>query len=263
MAAPAMKVTSIPEVREALERLERVAEEFGAPDLGRRARMAGELRGRLQVEEKAIRLSGENLEDRLRRLGELRRELAMRRAEVRPVLLDATRRLVERATASTLSAWVQEELGVVLPSPPPPAELVDFHHFYYHVQGMRPELTVDLLGLLLPRRLFRWRFRRGAHRLVAEDLDRNVGRIRGDILYRAQETVRAFLAELARRAVAAEDGIERALIRATRIRAGEHAEARLPPGGSETGPRPKASGPGFPLVGDSPELPFPSAPRIW
>ena len=116
-----------------------------------------------------------------------------------PALKKRLLELVERATASTLSAWVQEELGVVLPSPPPPAELVDSHHFYYHVQGMRPELTVDLLGLLLPRRLFRWRFRRRAHRLVAEDLDRNVGRIRGDILYRAQETVRAFLAELERR----------------------------------------------------------------
>ena len=91
-------------------------------------------------------------------------------------------------------------------------DLVDSHDFYYHVQGMKPELTVDLLGLLVPKAVFRWRLRRRAHRLVAGDLDRNVGRIRGDLLYRAQETVRGFFSELERRAIAAEEGIERALI---------------------------------------------------
>jgi len=103
-------------------------------------------------------------------------------------------------------------------------DLVDSHDFYYHVQGMKPELTVDLLGLLVPKAVFRWRLRRRAHRLVAGDLDRNVGRIRGDLLYRAQETVRGFFSELERRAIAAEEGIERALIRASRVRDGEQEE---------------------------------------
>lgn len=280
-------------VRERGEEVSRVAA------LRRLRVAAGEFRGRLQVEEKAIRLSDAGLEARLTQLTELRRELAARRQEVRPVLLEATRRLVESATASlrdratdgresiagslralveakpvpgnaalvravseelfrgvsavfdswwgehdgavrgrlkdamsrtakgvdatgsTLSQWVNEELGVILPAPPPPLDLVDSHDFYYHVQGMRPELTVDMLQLLLPRGIFRRLLRSRIPRLVAQDLELNVGRIRGDLLYRAQETVRGFFAELERRAVEAEDGIETALARALRVRAEE------------------------------------------
>jgi ribosome biogenesis GTPase A len=264
--------------------------------------IATELRARLRVEERAIRLSDANLEERLVKLEDLRRELALRREEVHPILVDASRRLVERAaeslrdradevedslvesvrvvleehpelgnaalirsvsdrltldvsgafdawwvenqarfrgglreamirtakgvdaTGSTLASWVEEELGVVLPTPPPPKDLLDSHDFYYHVQGMRPELTVDVLGLLLPRKIFRWRLGRKARRLVAGDLDRNVGRIRGDLLYRAQETVRGFFAELQRRALAAEEGIRTALVRAARAHAGAREE---------------------------------------
>ncbi len=290
----------IPRLREQLLDLVRGRGHEVSRDAGLRRLQAigGELRARLRVEEKAIRLSDANLEDRLERLAELRRELALRRQEVRPVLVDASRRLAEGAasslrarvaeihaslvdslvqsvdrhpelgnaalvrfvsdrlqaelsaafdawwtenedelrgslrdamtraansvdaTGSTLSAWVEEELGVALPTPPPPVDLVDSHDFYYHVQGMKPELTVDLLGLLLPRSLFRWRLRRRTRRLVAEDLDRNVGRIKGDLLYRSQETVRAFFSELERRALAAEEGIQTALIRASRTHAG-------------------------------------------
>lgn len=264
--------------------------------------VAGELLARLEVEERAIRLSEESLEDRLRRLGELRKELALRREEARPVLLDATRRLVETATTSlderareasapltgsleaclaggvglrngalarsvsremvqgvsttfdswwtengvevkgrlrdamgraarsvdatgsTLITWVQEELGVVLPAPPPPLDLLDSHDFYYHVEGLAPELTVDLLLLLLPRPVFRWWLRKKIPRLVAQNLDLNVGRTRGDLLYRAQETVRGFFSELNQRALEAEEGIQTALVRALRVRAGVQEE---------------------------------------
>ena len=259
--------------------------------------IAGELQARLGVEERAIHLTDANLEERLSGLGELRRELALRREEIKPVLLDATRRLVEDATTSlrtraeeavegvahgleesvhrggaqanrklvqtvsgalragvaevfdgwwaehegevraelreamtraarsvdatgsTLTEWVEQELGVLLPSPPPPLDLVDSHDFYYHVQGLKLELTVDLLWLLLPRPIFRWWILRKTPRMVREDLELNVGRIRGDLLYRAQETVRAFFSELNRRALEAEEGIQTALIRALEARA--------------------------------------------
>jgi hypothetical protein len=262
--------------------------------------VADELRARLEVEERAIHLSGATLEDRLEGLGELRRELALRREEIQPILMDSTRRLVETATASlreraggvraaveralqaclvaeaprggngalvqaitgelqtavsgvfdawwaeneeevrgrlreamtraargvdatgsTLTAWVEEELGVTLPTPPPPLDLVESHDFYYRVQGLRPELTVDFLWLLLPRFLFQGWIRRKIPRLVAKDLELNVGRIRGDLLYRFQETMRGFFAELNRRALAAEEGVRTALMRALEAQAGE------------------------------------------
>lgn len=270
--------------------------------LRRLHRIAGELQARLAVEERAIHLTDADLEDRLGRLDELRRELAQRREESRPVLLDATRRLVDEATASlrsraeearngvaralktsvgregnvanrtlvrtvsealqaavvdvfdgwwaddgeqvrarlreamtraarsvdatgsTLTAWVETEMGVPLPSPPPPLDLVDSHDFYYHVQGLKPELTVDLLWLLLPRPIFRRWILRKIYRMVREDLELNVGRIRGDLLYRAQETVRAFFSELNRRALEAEEGIQTALVRALKARAGAREE---------------------------------------
>jgi hypothetical protein len=238
----------------------------------------------------------------LGRLGELRRELAIRREEIQPVLLDATRRLVEDvaasltirgneakkgltdaldalvsregavgngavvrsvsealqtgvagvfdewwarnesrvraqlreamtraarsvdATGSALTEWVEKELGVVLPAPPPPLDLVDSHDFYYHVQGLKPELTVDLLWLLLPGPVFRRWIRRKIPGVVWEDLHLNVGRVRGDLLYRAQETVRAFFTELNRRALDAEEGIHTALVRALEARAGVREE---------------------------------------
>ena len=56
--------------------------------------------------------------------------------------------------------------------------------------------------------------------MAGEDLELNVGRVRGDLLYRAQETVRAFFAELDRRALEAEEGIQTALTRALKARAG-------------------------------------------
>jgi len=223
-----------------------------------------ELQARLAVEERAIHLTDADLEGRLRGLGEIRRELALRREEIQPVLLNAARRLVDEATASlksrakeagtglardletsvgragdiangtlvrtisetlragvagvfdewwaeneqpvrarlreameraarsvdatgsTLTEWVETELGVALPSPPPPLDLVDSHDFYYHVQGLKPELTVDLLWLLLPRPIFRRWILRKIPRMAVQDLELNVGRIRGDLLYRAE-----------------------------------------------------------------------------
>lgn len=290
-------------VQELRERLLELVRERGAAvsqdaALRRLRGVAEEMRARLEVEERAIHLTDANLEDRMKRLGELRRELALRREEIQPVLLDATRRLVDGATASlrvrageaqgplsraletritqerdlgnaalvravstelegsvvevfdgwwadheagireqlreamtraarsvdatgsTLTDWVNTELGVALPTPPPPLDLVDSHDFYYRIQGLKPELTVDLLLLLLPRPLFRWRIRRRIPHLAGEDLELNVGRVRGDILYRAQETVRAFFAELTRRALKAEEGIQTALVRALEARAG-------------------------------------------
>lgn len=325
------------------ERGEEVSQEAA---MRRLLAVAGELRARIQVEEQAIRLTDEKLTDRLARLAELRKELALRREDVRPILLDATRRLVESATeslrahaskaqddlaesilalparhpamgnmalvqavsddlsqgvkgvfdawwdehgealrgrlrdamvraagsvdatGSTLSRWVQEELGVALPTPPPPVDLIDSHDFYYHVQGMKPELTVDLLGLLLPKSLFRWRLRRKAHRLVGGDLDLNVGRIRGDLLYRAQETVRAFFAELDHRAVSAEDGIQAALVRASRVRAGEREEgiaelSRLAGGGGELDGILSLAGEGRVALDSSARRPRDEGPSAW
>jgi len=296
--------SGIEELRERLVELARERGEAVSQDAAlRRLRgVAAELRARLEVEERAIHLTDANLEDRLKRLGELRRELALRRDEIQPVVLDATRRLVDAATTSlrarageargalsraieariarerglgngalvravseeqhggvvevfdgwwadheagireqlreamtraarsvdatgsTLTDWVSTELGVALPTPPPPLDLVDSHHFYYRIQGLKPELTVDLLLLLLPRPLFRWRIRRRIPRMAGEDLELNVGRVRGDLLYRAQETVRAFFAELTRRTLAAEEGIQTALVRALKARAGAQKE---------------------------------------
>jgi len=264
--------------------------------------IARELGARLSVEERAIQLSDAGLEERLHRLEGLRKELASRREEVQPVLMDATRRLVKstthslrerasnstavlagalahrierevgrgngalvgavsdelqagvarifdgwwteneemvkgrlnvamaraaesvNATGSTLTDWVQQELGVALSPPPPPLDLIESRDFYYHVQGVKPELTVDLLWLLLPRSVFRWWIRRKVHRISAEDLELNVGRIRGDLLYRAQETMRGFFSELNRRALEAEEGIQTALMRALGARDTAQAE---------------------------------------
>ena len=76
----------------------------------------------------------------------------------------------------------------------------------------------------MPQRWFRWRLQRKIPRLVKDNLELNVGRTRGDLLYRAQETVRSFFSELERRAVEAEEGIRTALARALRIREGEREE---------------------------------------
>ncbi len=286
-------------MRLGMERREGVSQDVAVRRLGQ---IAEGLAARLEVGEKAIRMSRESLEDRLRRLGDLRRDLALRRSEVQPVLLDAARRLAEDvgdalrreaqarrlslirsleerlrdgsgqgngaltrsisvalaegvtalfegwwsqrggeakarlreameraakgvdATGSTLASWVADELGVVLPTPPPPLDLVESHDFYYHVAGVSPELTVDLLLLLLPPPWFRRWLRRRLSRLVEENLELNVGRTQGDLLYRAQETVRAFFAELNRRALEAEEGIQTALLRALEIRAGLEVE---------------------------------------
>jgi len=294
----------ITELRTRLQDLVKGKGEAVSRDAARRRlqAIAGEMLARLSVEERAIHLTDANLEERLGGLGDLRRELALRREEIQPVLLDATRRLVEGATTSlrtraeavgesiahalqarvrqegavgngamvrivsealqssvvevfegwwaeheqevraklreamtraarsvdatgsTLTDWVERELGVALPTPPPPLELVDSHDFYYHVQGLKPALTVDLLWLLLPRPIFRRWILRKIPRMVRDDLELNVGRIRGDLLYRAQETVRAFFSELNRGALEAEDGVQTALLRALEARAGAKEE---------------------------------------
>ncbi|MEJ2207205.1 MAG: dynamin family protein [Gemmatimonadota bacterium] len=142
---------------------------------------------------------------------------------------EETQRVAELVdgTLVDLREWVTERFGVHLPSPQQSTELVESPGFYYLIEGARPQLTIQALGfLLLPRVVLRRKLRRRAERLAAEELDRNAGRLRADVAYRMQETVRQFLARLEEHAAATEEALHHAV---------ELAASRRHEGAAETG----------------------------
>ncbi len=127
-----------------------------------------------------------------------------------------------------VSEWIREAFGVALPDEPRVEALKESASFYRHLEGATPRLTVDLLRALLPRPVYRAWLRRKAPGLAAQALEMGAGRVRGDMLYRARETARAFNAELRRWTVAGLDGLTEAAGRAAALRArtGRAAEER-------------------------------------
>jgi len=86
---------------------------------------------------------------------------------------------------------------------------------------------LDAPRFWLPRPLFRWWLARRADRLAREEVERNAGRLRGDLQYRYQDTARTFAAELREHAIAARSSLEGALVRALeKRRRGEEETAR-------------------------------------
>lgn len=117
------------------------------------------------------------------------------------------------------SDWIRRTFDVALPEEPRVEALKESRSFYRRVEGVRPRITVDLLRTLLPRALYRRWLRRRAAPLAAQTMDMGAGQVRGDLLYRARETARAFAADLRRWTLAGMDGLEEALDRAVRLRA--------------------------------------------
>jgi hypothetical protein len=121
-------------------------------------------------------------------------------------------RLDEELTA--VRDWVAEQFGIDLPDLPPARELAGSRDFYYRVEGVGQYRMLDQPRFWLPRPLFRRWLGRRAEELAAGDLQRNAGRLRGDLQYRFHDTARAFAADLLDHARAARSSIEGALGRA-------------------------------------------------
>jgi GTP-binding protein EngB required for normal cell division len=110
--------------------------------------------------------------------------------------------------------WVAEQFGIELPHLVPARELTESRDFYYRVEGVSQHRMLDAPRFWLPRPLFRRWLARRADRLAREDVDRNAGRLRGDLQYRYQDTARAFASDLREHARAARASLEGALERA-------------------------------------------------
>jgi hypothetical protein len=125
--------------------------------------------------------------------------------------------------------WVAERFGIELPDLPPARELAGSRDFYYRVEGVSQYRMLDQPRFWLPRPLFRRWLGGRAEELAAGDLERNAGRLRGDLQYRFHDTARAFAADLLDHARSARSSLEGALARAVeKGRAGERdAEAEV------------------------------------
>jgi hypothetical protein len=126
------------------------------------------------------------------------------------------------------AVWIAQAFGIESPSEPCPDVLRDSVGFYRSVEGVTPKMTVDMLRLVLPRSAYRAWLKGRVKRLVTQSLEMGAGQVRGDLLYRARETTRAFLADLKSWTLEGIDGLADAAGRATalRDRTGVAAEAR-------------------------------------
>jgi len=114
--------------------------------------------------------------------------------------------------------WVSEQFGIDLPDLVPARELAESRDFYYRVEGVSQYRMLDQPRFWLPRPLFRRWLARRAEELAAEDVERNAGRLRGDLQYRYHDTARAFASDLRDHARAARASLEGALARALESR---------------------------------------------
>ncbi len=149
-----------------------------------------------------------------------------------PGTVDALLQEMTRASDDLLqardetAAWIRTAFGVELPQEPRVEMLEGSGSFYRHLEGVTPRLTVDLLRGLLPRRFYRAWIRRSVPKLAATALDMGAGQVRGDLLYRARETARAFAAELRAWALAGTEGLLEGVNRAFELRAQTENAAR-------------------------------------
>jgi GTP-binding protein EngB required for normal cell division len=127
---------------------------------------------------------------------------------------------------SEASEWIRSAFGVDLPEEPHIEALKESGSFYRRVEGVTPRLTVDMLRILLPRRLYRAWIRRSVPGLVARAVDMGAGQVRGDLLYRARETARTFAAELRTWTLAGTEGLVEAVGRASALRKQTQAAAQ-------------------------------------
>lgn len=109
--------------------------------------------------------------------------------------------------------WVAEQFGIELPEHVPARELAESRDFYYRVEGVSQHRMLDAPRFWLPRPIFRWWLSRRAGGLAREEVERNAGRLRGDLQYRYHDTARAFTADLREHARAARSSLEGALVR--------------------------------------------------
>jgi len=126
------------------------------------------------------------------------------------------------------AVWIAEAFGIESPAEPYPDVLRESVGFYRSVEGVTPKITVDMLRLVLPRRVYRAWLRSRVRRLVGQALEMGAGQVRGDLLYRARDTTRTFLADLKTWTLEGIDGLADAAGRATalRQRTGVAADAR-------------------------------------
>ncbi len=153
-----------------------------------------------------------------------------RGSSITATLLDEmTRAAGELADARReASEWIRETFSVRVPEEPRVEALKESRSFYRSVEGVTPRITVDLLRAALPRSAFRGWLRRRVDALSLQALEMGAGQVRGDLLYRARETARAFTSDLRSRTLAGMHGLEEGLRRAAslRLETGRVADAR-------------------------------------
>jgi hypothetical protein len=135
-------------------------------------------------------------------------------------LLEEFERVSDDVAAARREAaeWIRETFGVDLPDEPRVEALKESDSFYRRVEGVTPRLTLDLLRALLPRMAYRAWIRRNVPGLAMRALDMGAGQVRGDILYRARETARAFTSALRAWTLAGREGLMDGVSQAAELR---------------------------------------------
>lgn len=154
--------------------------------------------------------------------------------ELGPTATDAVLEEMTEAARSAADArgeasgWILGAFGIPLPAEPQVEVLRESVGFYRSVHGVAPRITLDMVRFVLPRGIFRAWLRRRAGPLATQALEMGAGQVQGDLLYRARETVRGFLAELRAWTLAGVDGLVDAAGRAAalRLETGRSTEAR-------------------------------------